>query len=178
MNSFRYGYPRLKPPSNLKNNIMKKSRKNTNRLPGISTASLPDIVFMLLFFFMTVTSIKDYELLVDNNLPIATEAQKLENKDQVIEMHIGRPSYELASVLGTEPRIQLNSRIIDVKEIGDYLLSELSKKPEEIRNSVTVSLKIDQDVQVGIVSDIKEELRKINLLKVSYTVNEVYVKNH
>nr|WP_299345976.1 biopolymer transporter ExbD [Allomuricauda sp.] len=157
---------------------MIKSRKKGNNVPGISTASLPDIVFMLLFFFMTVTSIKDYELLVENKLPSATELQKLENKDQIIEMYIGKPTYELASVLGTEPRIQLNTRIIGVSEIGDYVLSELFKKPEEIRNLVTVSLKIDQDVQVGIVSDIKEELRKINLLKVSYTVNEKIVENH
>lgn len=150
-------------------NFFNKRRK---KLPVISTASLPDIVFMLLFFFMTVTTIKSEDLLVDNNLPNAKEVKKLEKKDRVIEIFVGKPSPNLAKVLGTEPRIQLNNKLANVSEVGSYVLSELAKKPEGIRNFVTVSLKIDKEVKVGIVSDIKQELRKINVLKVNYTTHE------
>ena len=144
--------------------------KNTNReIPTISTASLPDIVFILLFFFMTVTTMKNRTLLVDNNLPNANEVKSLEKKDRIIEIFVGRPSPELGKVFGSEPKIQLNNKLARVDEVGSYVLSELAKKPENIRNLVTVSLKIDKDVQLGIVMDIKEELRKVNQLKVNYT---------
>ncbi|KQC30059.1 ExbD/TolR family protein [Flagellimonas eckloniae] len=151
---------------------MKNYRKTKNRFPAISTASLPDIVFMLLFFFMTVTTIKNNTLLVDNNLPNAKEVKKLEKKDRIIEIFVGKPSRELVEVLGTEPRIQLDNKLANVNDVAPYVLSELSKKPDAIRNLVTVSLKVDKDVKVGIVSDIKEELRKVNLLKVNYTTYE------
>ncbi|WP_420402103.1 ExbD/TolR family protein [Flagellimonas sp.] len=144
----------------------KKSKKG---MPAISTASLPDIVFMLLFFFMTVTTIKDYPMLVDNELPKADQVKKLEKKDRVIEIYVGKPTEDLAKVLGTEPKIQLDKRLANVNEVAPYVLSELAKKPDAIRNLVTVSLKVDKKVGMGIVSDIKEELRKVNLLKVNYT---------
>ncbi|MGW9685223.1 ExbD/TolR family protein [Flagellimonas sp. 2504JD1-5] len=152
--------------------MMKISKKTSHRLPAISTASLPDIVFMLLFFFMTVTTIKDNTLLVDNDLPNADQVKKLTQKDRIIEIFVGKPSKELASVLGDEPKIQLDDRLAQVKDVGPYVLSELDKKPDAVRNLVTVSLKVDKNVNVGIVSDIKEELRKVNLLKVNYTTHE------
>lgn len=151
---------------------MKNYRNTKNRLPAISTASLPDIVFMLLFFFMTVTTIKNNTLLVDNNLPNADQVKALEKKDRIIEIFVGKPSPELAGVLGSEPKIQLDNRLANVVDVAPYILSELSKKPDAIRNLVTVSLKVDKDVKVGIVSDIKQELRKINLLKVNYSTYE------
>lgn len=147
-------------------------RKSKKGLPAISTASLPDIVFMLLFFFMTVTTIKDYPMLVDNELPKADQVKKLEKKDRVIEIYVGKPTEELEKVLGTEPKIQLDKRLANVNEVAPYVLSELAKKPDAIRNLVTVSLKVDKKVGMGIVSDIKEELRKVNLLKVNYTTYE------
>lgn len=155
-------------------------RKKYKKLPAISTASLPDIVFMLLFFFMTVTTIKDSPLLVDNELPMADQINKLDKKDRVIDIYVGKPAQELATVFGAEPKIQLDDRLAKVSDVAPYVLSQLAQKPEELRNLITVSLKVDKAVKMGIVSDIKEELRSINVLKVNYTtyegdaVNEVY----
>ena len=151
---------------------MKSLRRKNSKVPTVSTASLPDIVFILLFFFMTVTTIKDNEQLVENVLPSASEVQKLDKKDRIIEVCVGKPIQELAAVLGNQPKIQLNKKLVKIDEVGSFLLAELAKKPDAIRNQVTVSLKIDKAVNLGTVADIKEELRKINLLKVSYTVHE------
>ncbi len=151
---------------------MRNYRSSKNRLPAISTASLPDIVFMLLFFFMTVTTINDTTLLVDNDLPNADEVKKLEKKDRIIQIFVGKPSKELAQVLGSEPKIQLDDKLGTVDDVVPYVLSELEKKPDAIKNFVTVSLKIDKNVKLGIVSDIKQELRKANVLKVNYTTYE------
>ena len=147
-------------------------KKIEKKLPAVSTASLPDIVFMLLFFFMTVTTVKDTELLVENNLPEAKELTQLDKKDRVIEIFVGKPSAKYVSVFGDEPKIQLNEKLATLDDVGPYVLSQLAKKPVEIRSLITVSLKIDENVNVGVVSDIKEELQKINLLKVNYAASQ------
>lgn len=137
--------------------------------PTISTASLPDIVFMLLFFFMTVTTISNNELLVDNELPMATTVNTLDKKDRLIEIYVGMPKQELARAMGDAPRIQLNDRIAQMDDVGPYVLEQLAKKPESVRNFVTVALKVDKNVKVGMVADIKKELQKVHVYKVNYT---------
>lgn len=148
-------------------------KKNKNReLPQVSTASLPDIVFMLLFFFMTVTTIKNQTLLVENELPFAEHISKLEKKDRIIEIFVGMPKEKLLEKYGNEPVVQLNQQIKPVNEVASYVLSELSKKPVKIRNFVTVSLKVDEDASIGLIMDIKDQLKQINVLKVNYTTIE------
>jgi biopolymer transport protein ExbD len=137
--------------------------------PEVSTASLPDIVFILLFFFMTVTVMKDIPLRVDNELPIATEVKKLEKKDRVIYVHIGRPNGSYPKSWGTEPRIQLNDKYAKISEVGPYVIGHISKIPVESRHVVMVALKVDKKVSMGLISDVKEELRKVNVLKINYT---------
>lgn len=149
-----------------------KKRYQNKTLPPVSTASLPDIVFMLLFFFMTVTTVKNQNLIVENNLPIAEQISKLDKKDRVIEIFVGKPNQNIQDKYGNEPVIQLDTKIKRVDEVADYVLAELAKKPEGIRNLVTVSLKVDQDASLGLVTDIKEQLIEINVLKINYTTIE------
>lgn len=152
--------------------MSKFKKKKDGELPPVSTASLPDIVFMLLFFFMTVTVMKDSEPLVDNELPKASETKKLEKKDRIVYIYVGKPTEKYQRIYGTEAKIQLNDKFANVSEVGDYVLEEIAKKPQEIQNAVTTSLKIDKNANMGIVMDIKEQLRKVNALKVNYTTYE------
>ncbi|MEN1785201.1 MAG: biopolymer transporter ExbD [Bacteroidota bacterium] len=145
------------------------AKKKDGDLPAVSTASLPDIVFMLLFFFMTVTTMKDSSLLVQNTLPNATEIKKLEKKDRVIYIYVGKPTKEYQSLYGTEPKIQLNDKFASVEEVGSYILAERAKKPQELQNVLTTALKVDKEANMGLISDIKQELRQVNALKVNYT---------
>lgn len=152
--------------------MAKFNKKKSGDLPAVSTASLPDIVFMLLFFFMTVTTMKDSTILVENTLPNATEVKKLEKKDRVIYIYVGKPTREYQKMFGTEPKIQLNDKFANVSEVGDYILQERAKKPQELQNVLTTALKVDKEANMGLVSDIKQELRKVNALKVNYTTYE------
>lgn len=152
--------------------MSKFNKKKSGNSPEMSTASLPDIVFMLLFFFMTVTIMKDNTLKVENNLPNASEIKKLEKKDRVIYIYVGKPTKEYQKLFGTEPRIQVNDKLIKVSEVGDYILAERAKKQEGIRNVLTTALKIDKNANMGLISDIKQELRKVNALKINYTTYE------
>jgi biopolymer transport protein ExbD len=152
--------------------MSKFAKKKDGEVPAVSTASLPDIVFMLLFFFMTVTVMKDSSLKVDNILPNASEVKKLEKKDRVIYIYVGKPTKEYEKVFGTEPKIQLNDKFSNPSEVGDYILMERAKKPQELQNVLTTALKVDKNANMGIISDIKQELRKVNALKVNYTTYE------
>ncbi|NAY92744.1 biopolymer transporter ExbD [Muricauda sp. JGD-17] len=152
--------------------MSKFAKKKDGDLPAVSTASLPDIVFMLLFFFMTVTTMKDSSLLVENTLPNASETKKLEKKDRVIYIYVGKPTQEYEKVFGTEPKIQLNDKFASVEEVGSYILAERAKKPQELQNVLTTALKVDKNANMGLITDIKQELRKVNALKVNYTTYE------
>ncbi|RUA13056.1 MAG: biopolymer transporter ExbD [Flavobacteriia bacterium] len=152
--------------------MAKFTKKKDGDLPAVSTASLPDIVFMLLFFFMTVTTMKDSSLMVENTLPNASEIKKLEKKDRVIYIYVGKPTQEYQKVFGAEPKIQLNDKFANVDEVGSFILAERAKKPQELQNVLTTALKVDKNANMGLITDIKQELRKVNALKVNYTTYE------
>ncbi|MBO8447411.1 MAG: biopolymer transporter ExbD [Bacteroidetes bacterium] len=138
-------------------------------MPAISTASLPDVVFMLLFFFMTMTSLKEVEYKVKITPPQATELQELEKKHLVRYIYVGEPIDKLQSQYGTEPRIQLDDAFAEVSQIENYIVSERSAMPEADQDLLTVSLKIDKDCKMGVVTDIKQALRRAYALKINYS---------
>ena len=139
----------------------------------ISTASLPDIVFMLLFFFMVTTVMRETTLKIDQHLPGATEVKKLERKSLVSYINIGKPKKIFQNIYGTEPRIQLNDAFAKVADIRDYVTSEREKLDENERPLMTVSLKVDEKTKMGIVIDVKQELRKASALKINYSTRKV-----
>ena len=149
---------------------MSKFRKGASReLPAISTASLPDIVFMLLFFFMVTTTIRDVSLLVKVQLPEATELTKLEKKSFVSYIYVGPPQKQYTKMFGTEPRIQLNDQFAKVSDIPDYILAERAARDEAEIPFMVTSLKVDELTKMQIVGDIKMELRKAAALHINYS---------
>ena len=138
-------------------------------LKSINTASLPDIVFMLLFFFMVTTVMRETSLKVGIKLPEATEVKKLEKKSLVSFIYIGKPYRNLQKTFGSEPRIQLNDAFATLDDIRDFISSEREQMNENDQKQMTVSLKIDQSTKMGIVSDVKLELRKASALKINYS---------
>jgi biopolymer transport protein ExbD len=149
--------------------MSKFKKKKGGDLPAISTASLPDIVFMLLFFFMVATVMRDSTLMVKNQLPAADQIQKLDKKDRVMYIYAGEPSTRYAEKYGTQARIQLNDKFATVSEVGAFVLSERASKRQELQDVLTTALKVDGDTKMGLISDIKQELRKVNALKINYT---------
>lgn len=145
-------------------------------VPAISTASLPDIVFMLLIFFMTVTVMRTGEKLVQVIVPSATQLTKLEEKTLVNQIFIGRPVERYQAVYGTSPRIQLGDRFADVKDIPLFLEQHRIKVPLAQKARITTSLEVDGDVSMGIVGDVKTELRKANQLRLNYSVRYADVR--
>jgi len=153
--------------------MSKFQRKGKGGLPAISTASLPDIIFMLLFFFMVSTVMRENTLKIKVHVPGATEVQKLERKSLVSYINIGEPKSNYVSMYGTEPRIQLNDAFATVDDIRDYISTEREKMDENERPLMTTSLKVDDNTRMGIVTDVKQELRKASALKINYSTRKV-----
>src|SRR5665811_1410646 len=149
---------------------MSKFRKGGGKeLPPISTASLPDIVFMLLFFFMVSTTMREVTLNVKVKLPEATELSKLEKKSLVSYIYVGEPLAQYQKTYGIAPQIQLNDKFANVDDIQDYIIAERESRDEAERPMMITSLKVDENTKMGIVTDIKQELRKSAALHINYS---------
>ena len=152
--------------------MAKFGRKGKGGMPAISTASLPDIVFMLLFFFMVTTVMRTADLKVENQVPRATELKKLEKKSLVSYIYVGEPKRQFQKIMGTEPRIQLNDAFQKVSDIDQFIISEREARDEKEVPFMTTSLKVDEDVKMGIVTEIKQALREANALKINYSAKQ------
>ena len=146
-----------------------KSKKGKES-PAINTSSLPDIIFMLLFFFMVTTVMREVTLKVKLNLPMATEVQKLQKKSLVSYIYIGPPVN--SKLLGTNSRIQLNDSFATVDNIQEFVAKEREDREEADRKYITTSLKVDGMTKMGIVTDVKQELRKAGALKINYSTRK------
>lgn len=135
---------------------MKFEKKRSSSKTGISTASLPDIIFMLLLFFMVATTMREQEVFVKFVLPEAETIQKIENKRLVSYIWIGKSE-----------RIQVNDSIVKVEEIRDIMY----KKRQQVPN-VIVSLRADKNSTMGVLIDIQQQLRKAYCRRVNYSARK------
>ena len=141
---------------------------NKKEVPAVTSSSLSDIVFMLLFFFMVTTQLRETENKVIVKLPVASEVVKLERKDLATYINIGQPTRNLQATYGTDARIQLNDAIKTIEDIRDFIAAERESKDEKDRSMMTTVIKGDMDVRMGIITDIKQELRRCSALKIMY----------
>jgi len=149
--------------------MSKFKKKRGKAMPAISTASLPDIIFMLLFFFMVVTVLRQSELKIKVVTPGATELTKLEDKQLVNFIYIGKPTERYKDLYGTAPQLQLNDKISKLNEIPFFLLDHKKDIKENKHGRITSSLRVDGEITMGIVTDVKTELRKAGQLRVNYS---------
>ncbi len=140
------------------------------RLPSQGTSS--DIVFMLLFFFMVTTQMRETENKVVVKVPTASESVKLERKDLSSYINVGTPIQSLQAQYGNETRIQLNDSFKTVKDIRDFVAAERESMSEADRSLMTVCLRADENTRMGIITDIKQELRRCSALKIMYSTRK------
>ena len=149
---------------------MGKFNKNGSKeVPELNTSSLPDLIFSILFFFMMVTSMREVTLKVESETPKGTEIEKLEKKSLVSYVYIGKPTKEFRSKMGLATRIQLNDDFAEVDAIGEYVYQERESMSERDKPFMKVSMKVDKDTQMGIVTDVKMALREAWALNIVYS---------
>lgn len=145
---------------------MSKFRKKSNTKQEIPTSALPDIIFMLLFFFMVTTVMREATIKVEQQLPKAEQIKKLERKKLVSYIYVGKP---MEARFGSEPRIQVNDVFIGVGDIVQFIEEERSKLDEVEKNMLTMSLKVDSEAKMGLITDVQEEFKEANALRVMYS---------
>ncbi|MEQ8244918.1 biopolymer transporter ExbD [Fulvivirga sp.] len=151
---------------------MSKFKKKANTKQEIPTSALPDIIFMLLFFFMVTTVLREVTINVKQRIPEATQLRKLERKSLVSYLYVGEP--KKTDQWGSEPRIQANDVFIEPKDVVLWVASEKDKLNEVERDQITIALKVDKEAKRGLISDIELQLRKANARKLLYsTIQEL-----
>jgi biopolymer transport protein ExbD len=153
----------------------RKEEKKT--VPELNMGSMSDIIFMFLFFFMVITTMRESQVFVRTTIPSATEVQKLEKKSLVSNINIGPPIPSYVSKLGPEPRIQLNDKFANTSDIIEFVETEKQQRNEVDRTLITWSLKVDETVKMGIVTDVKQQLRKASAFKVNYSTKKQQVRH-
>ena len=139
-------------------------------MPEMNTSSLPDLIFTILFFFMIVTTMREVTLKVKFTVPSGTELEKLEKKSAVSFIYVGPPTDQLRATMGSGTRIQLNDRFAEPAEIMDFVAQERATMSDQAAQQI--SLKVDQKTKMGIVTDIKQVLRKSWALKINYSASK------
>lgn len=147
---------------------MSKFKKKANVKQEIPTSSMPDVVFMLLFFFMVTTQLRDTNINVEQKMPQATQLRKLAKKSLISYLWIGKPKRE---EFGAEPKIQAADAWKETKDLIQWVNAEKAKLPEYDRDAITISLKVDSESKRGLIADVETELRKANARKVLYSAN-------
>jgi biopolymer transport protein ExbD len=146
---------------------MSKFKKKAQVKQDIPTSSMPDVVFMLLFFFMVTTEMRETSIQVEQRIPNATQLRKLARKSLVANIYVGAP--RKTDQFGKEAKIQVNDTFIEPKDIFLWVSKEKDKLVENERDQLTISLKVDNEAKRGIIADVETELRKANTRKVLYT---------
>lgn len=144
---------------------MSKFKKKSESSQDIPTAALPDIIFMLLFFFMVSTVLRETEIKVEQRIPRAEQLVKLEKKKLVTYLYIGKPK---DSSFGNEPVVQANDVFIGVDGVVKWVNEEKAKLSEVERDQITISMKVDEETKMGIIVDVQTELREANARKIMY----------
>ena len=149
---------------------MSRFRQQKERnVPGLNLASLPDLIFTVLFFFMIVTHMRDVDPKVQYDVPQGTELTKEVNKRGLVYIFIGKPVDAQGHLLSDETRIQMGNRYVTVAEIGDEIAKERNRLSEDDRQRLTVTIRADRDTEMGIINDVKQELRKAGALNINRT---------
>ena len=145
-------------------------RRKRQNVPSLNMASMPDLIFTVLFFFMIVTHMRSDEVKVRYEVPQGSEMKKLANKSSVVNIYIGRA--------GNDWRVQLNGDIVRVEDLSARIEQiKLSMSPEN-QEHLTVSLRADRRTPMGLISDVKQALQKSYALRINYSATEFKQDHH
>jgi biopolymer transport protein ExbD len=149
---------------------MSRFNHQPHEVPSLTTTSLPDLIFTILFFFMIVTSMRQVNLKVSFRLPVGTQLEKLEKKSDAAYIYIGPPTLQERARYGKATRIQLNDKYCESSEIGAYIGQERAKMADP--DKMIVSIKADAHTPMGVITDVKQALRQAGAYRINYSATK------
>ena len=145
-------------------------RRTRREVPMLNT--LPDLIFTVLFFFITVTHMRQVTLKVKYRVPEGTELTRLVKKSAVTHIYIGKPTDEMSRVVGNETCVQVNDKYADMDEVTDYVAGERNRMSPEDAQAMSVSVKADRETEMGVIADVRQALRRAGALRVNYSATQ------
>lgn len=147
-------------------------QRRWREMPGLNTASLPDLIFAVLFFFMIVTHMRKVTLKVEYQVPQGKQLTRLTKKSAVSYIYIGRLTSDKRAALGDSTHIQVNDKLVTLPEVMDYMGAERQRMSAEDQRLMTVSVKADRHTKMGTIMDVKQALRLAKVNKINYSATE------
>ena len=145
-------------------------RKRMN-VPSLNMASMPDLIFTVLFFFMIVTHMRSDEVKVRVEVPQGKEIQKLANKASVVNIYIGHRN----DGKGDQQAwlVQFNGDLVNPEEIPARIEQIRASMSPENAEHLTVNLRADRRTPMGVINDVKQALQKSYALRVNYSATDL-----
>ena len=144
-------------------------RHKDRRLPELNMQSLPDLIFTVLFFFMLVTTMRSVPVKVKYKAPEGTTLSQLKKKPSTLYIFVGKPLTPYPEATNDGIAIQVGDRYVKMDQVSRQVSAFMDNLLPDELEQMTVSMKIDSEVPMGIVNDLKMELRKAGALKVHYS---------
>lgn len=145
-------------------------REANKSTPAVSTAALPDIVFMLLFFFMVAASIRpsDYQQFIELEQAKTSSVTDIAKKDMIAYLYLGIPKNK--SQYPQDFLLLLNDKPAQLSEIRGWISDEMSSRNynDLEKFGLMTQMTIDRRAKVGYVQAIKEQLSYATAFNVSY----------
>ena len=148
-------------------------RQRQRTVPGLNLASLPDLIFTVLFFFMIVTHMRNDEVQVRLQVPEGNEVRKLANKSSVVNIYIGRQVNKETGRQGEDWLVQLNGDLVKPEELPARIEQIRATMSPELAEHLTVSLRADRHTPMGIIQDVKKALQQSYALRINYSATEI-----
>ena len=139
-----------------------RSKRNRRTIPVLNTASLPDLIFTVLFFFMIVTHMRDDNMQVKYTLPKGDQLSSQQKRPDIVDIYVG-------TAVAEGYLLQVNNEVVDISALGDILMRASQKAEASGMSSVRVNFCADRDVPMSMISEIKRVMRRCHALEVSYT---------
>ena len=140
-------------------------QRKRHQVPSLNVASMPDLIFTVLFFFMIVTHMRSDEVKVKLEVPQGTGVQKLANKASVVNIYIGQFKGEWA--------VQLNGDLISPEDIPARIEELRGGMSAENADKLTVSLRADRHTPMGVITDVKQALQQSYALRINYSATDL-----
>ena len=156
---------------------MSRFRESRREVPGLNLAAMPDLIFTVLFFFMIVTHMRDVKPMVRYDVPQGTQLEKARQSNMVY-LFIGKPVNAQGEVVGDATRIQLNDRYVDIDQLAGEIEAERAKMSDEDCQRMVVSIRADRDTEMGVINDVKQQLRKAGALNINYSATSRSQQKH
>ena len=114
---------------------------------------MADIAFLLLIFFIVTTVFVEFRPEHPPEIPLAESIDPLKNRRNIMNLWIS-------------PRgiIQIDSALVNLEGVAPTVLRRIQSNPQTI-----VLIKSDQDTRYGRVSEVIEELRRANALRIAFS---------